>query len=411
MTASGLPVSSSSVECRQSWVVALAALAILALGWGAPLVATVALKPIAADLGSARSIPALAGSAAFLGSGLGGVAMGWAAERVGPARIAAFGAVMTMAGMLLSAGGEAWQLLVGHAVMGLLGLSALFAPLITLVSRWFDRRRGTALALVSSGQYMAGILWPSVFGYTIEAFGWQRTMAWFGVAAGLAILPLTLLLRTPPIPAPETAAEAAAGRRGLVLGMRPNLAMGLISSAIFLCCIPMAMPPGHLVAFCSDLGIPAVRGAAMLSVMLAAAFISRQFWGWLADSIGGLRTVLAASSFQAVALAGFLATQDEVGLFTVSAAFGLGFSGIVPAYVVAIRELFPNHEAGWRVPVLLLMGQGSMAAGGWLAGAVYDATAAYMPAFALGVAFNVLNLGLLGFLLLRAPARTAVAPA
>lgn len=397
----------TSIECRQSWIVAFAALTVMSLGWGAPLVAAVALKPIATELGLPRSIPALAGSAAFLGSGLGGVLMGWAAERIGPARVAAFGAVMVAAGMVLSAHtgtGAAWPLLVGHGLLGLLGLSALFAPLITLVSRWFDRRRGTALALVSSGQYMAGILWPGVFSWAIEAFGWQRTMVWFGVGVAVAILPLTLLLRPPPV-LPALGAASVDGRSAAVLGMRPNVAMALISGAIFLCCIPMAMPPAHLVAFCSDLGLSAGLGAGMLSAMLAAAFVSRQFWGWLADRIGGLRTVLAASTVQAVALVGFLLTQDEAGLFAVAAAFGMGFSGIVPAYVMAIRELFSNAEAGWRVPVLLLMGQGGMAVGGWLAGAIYDNAGAYMPAFATGVVFNAINLALLGMLLLRAPTR------
>jgi len=396
-------VEASSVECRQSWVVVTAALLVIALGWGAPLVAAVALKAIAADLGVPRSIPALAGSAAFLGSGLGGVLMGWVAERVGPARVAAFGAVMVALGMAVASGGTAWQLLLGHGIVGFLGLSGLLAPLITLVSRWFDRRRGTALALVSSGQYLAGVLWPSGIDAAVEAFGWRDTMFWIGIASALAILPLTLLLRQAPMAIEAASLDGANG--GQVLGFRPNVAMALIVGAIFLCCIPMAMPPGHLVAFCSDVGIPASRGAAMLSLMLATAFISRQFWGWMADRVGGLRTVMAASTLQAVALVGFLVTQDEAGLFAVSAAFGMGFSGIVPAYVVALRELFPNREAGWRVPILLLMGQAGMAVGGWMAGAIYDANAAYMPAFAVGVAFNVLNVMLLSALLLRAPRR------
>jgi len=222
------------------------------------------------------------------------------------------------------------------------------------------------------------------------------------VLVATLVLPLTLLLRAPPAPtAAQAAAEPRAGSR--VLGLTPNVALLAICAAVFLCCIPMAMPQGHLVAFCSDLGFLPSRGAAMLSVMLAAAFISRQFWGWLADRIGGLRCVLAASACQAAALAGFLATQDEAGLFAVSAAFGLGFSGIVPAYVLAIRELFPAQEAGWRVAVLLLMGQGGMAAGGWLAGAIYDGAAAYAPAFAVGVVFNLANLVLLGVLVLRQP--------
>jgi predicted MFS family arabinose efflux permease len=254
------------------------------------------------------------------------------------------------------------------------------------------------------------VLWPNAIESAVGSFGWQRTMLWLGLATALAILPLTLLLRQAPVVVELSAGGGPAG--SLVLGLRPNVAMALIVGAIFLCCIPMAMPQGHLVAFCSDVGIPATRGAAMLSLMLGAAFISRQFWGWMADRMGGLRTVLAASTVQAVALAGFLLTQDEAGLFAVSAAFGMGFSGIVPAYVVALRELFPDREAGWRVPILLLMGQVGMAAGGWLAAAIYDASAAYMPAFAAGVAFNIVNLMLLSALLWRAPPRRpALAPA
>jgi len=175
----------------------------------------------------------------------------------------------------------------------------------------------------------------------------------------------------------------------------------------------MSIPQGHLVAFCSDIGIPAAEGAAMLSVLTASAFVSRVFWGWLADRIGGLRTVLAGSACQALAIAAFLTTQDERSLFAISAAYGLGFSGIIPAYIVAIRELFPSREASWRVPSLLFVGMGGMAVGGWLAGALYDHFGFYAPAFGIGVVFNLANLALVGFLVLRERAgavlRTAAA--
>src|SRR5262249_11326835 len=139
---------------------------------------------------------------------------------------------------------------------------------------------------------------------------------------------------------------------GRVLGLRPNFVHALLTIGIFLCCVPMALPSAHLVSFCTDIGISRAHGAAMLSVLLGRAFVSRQFWGWASDRIGGLHAVLAGSACQAIALSLFLATQDEVGLFAVATAFGLGFAGIVPAYVLAIRELFPAAEAGWRVPVM-----------------------------------------------------------
>jgi MFS family permease len=163
----------------------------------------------------------------------------------------------------------------------------------------------------------------------------------------------------------------------------------------------MAMPQGHLVAFCSDVGIPVTRGSAMLSLLLACAFIGRQFWGFVADRIGGLRTVLAGSACQITAMTGFLLTQDEAGLFAVSAVFGLGFSGIIPAYVLAIRELFPAAEASWRVPTVLLCSGSGMAAGGWLAGAIYDYAGFYSAAFAAGIVFNLANLLIVGALVFR----------
>ena len=177
--------------------------------------------------------------------------------------------------------------------------------------------------------------------------------------------------------------------------------MALLAAAAFMCCVPMAMPQGHLVALCTDLGIAPSHGAAMLSVLLTCAFFSRLFWGRVADRIGGLRTVLAGSVCQIVAMVGFLLTHSEAGLFAVATFFGLGFSGMVPAYVLAVRELFPAAEAAWRVPTLLLFSGSGMAAGGWLAGLLYDRFGFYGAAFAVGLAFNLANLCVIGALVLR----------
>ena len=163
----------------------------------------------------------------------------------------------------------------------------------------------------------------------------------------------------------------------------------------------MAVPSAHIVAFCGDIGIRPTHGAAMLSVMLGSAFLARQLWGALADRIGGLRTVMAGSACQALAIAAFLITQDEVGLFAISAAFGLGFSGIIPAYAVAIRDLFPASEASWRIPLTLFTAMSGMAFGSWFAGALYDHFGYYAWAFGLGVLFNLINLAIVGFLVMR----------
>jgi MFS family permease len=399
------PQAAHSIESRTSWVVACAALAVTCVSFGAPLVTVVSLKLIAADLGSARSVPALAYSLAWLGMAVGGLAMGRIAERVGVRWTAAFGATMIALGLVVSTGGTRWQLYLGHGLMiGLLGNAGINAPLYIYVSHWFDRRRGTALALISSGQYVAGTLWPPVFERAIAGFGWRHTMMVFALVVVAAVLPLTLLLRRPPVA--HAAGIGPAGRAGgPVLGWPPGAVLTLLAAASFSCCVPMAMPQGHLVALCTDLGIGPARGAAMLSLLLGTAFLSRQFWGWVADRIGGLRTVLSASLCQALALAALALTQDETGLFIVAGAFGFGFSGIIPAYVLAIRELFPAAEAAWRVPIVLLLSGSGMAAGAWLAGAIYDHMGYYAPAFAAGIAFNLLNLALVGALVLRQRSR------
>jgi MFS family permease len=402
----------TSVETRSSWLVASVALAILSISFGAPYVAVVALDTIAGEVGGARSVPALAGSLAWFGSGVGGLLMGRIAERVGVRWTIMVGAVAIAAGLALSAGGQVWQLYVGHGVLiGLLGNGGINAPLYVYISRWFDRRRGTALALISSGPYIAGALWPPLFGQVIAALGWRQTMIVFGLVQIATILPLAaFFLRPPP--------EAPAGRGGgagllppkEIRGIRPNAVQALLAVAGVLCCIPMAMPQGHLIAYCGDLGISATRGAAMLSVLLTCAFISRQFWGWLSDRIGALVTIFICSSMQVSALAALMLTQDEIGLFLVSAFFGLGFSGIIPAYALAIREIFPVSEAPWRIPTMLMSTATGMAIGGWLAGALYDAFGYYAPAFATGVGLNALNVLIVGSLVALQRRRAQPAP-
>jgi MFS family permease len=347
-------------------------------------------------------VPSLAYSLAWLGTAVGGLVMGRVAERIGVRWTAALGALMIGLGLYVATGGTPWRLYVGYGLLvGLLGNGGINAPLYIYVSHWFDRRRGTALALISSGQYVAGAIWPPLFELGISHLGWQRTMAAFGLLVAAVVLPLALLLRRPPrVPAPAVAPDADRSG-GAVLGWKPGLVLGLLAAASFCCCVPMAMPQGHLVALCSDLGIPASQGAAMLSLLLATAFVSRQLWGWISDRIGGLRTVLAASCCQASALTALALTRDETGLFIVSAIFGFGFSGIIPAYVLAIRDLFPAAEAAWRVPILLLCSGSGMAAGGWLAGVIYDHFGYYAPALATGIGFNLVNLALVGTLVLR----------
>jgi MFS family permease len=392
-----------SVESQKSWVVATVALAVMAVAFGTPWITVVALKDIAAEVGGERSIPAFAGALVWLGSGVGGILMGRLAEQVGVRWTVIGGAVMIAVGLALSALGPSWPLFVGHGLfIGVLGIGGINAPFYIYVSRWFDRRRGSALALISSGSFLAGAIWPPIFERLIAYTGWRHTMLFYAVVELLLIVPAAFfVLEAPPDGADHLAHVSTARSGDTVLGWPPNVVFVLQACAIFTCCVPMSMPQAHLVAFCSDLGISAVQGAAMLSVLLGAAFVSRQLWGALADRLGGLYTMLAGSACQTVGLAAFLLTQNEFGLFTVSAAFGFGFSGLVPANILTARELFPVGEAYWRIPTLLLCSGTGMAVGGWSGGVLYDYFGYYAPAFAAGVAVSMINFAIIATLAFR----------
>ena len=399
----------SSVETKDSWAVAAVALIAMLMAFGGAWITPVALKDIAAESGGIRSVPALATAIAWLGNGFGGILMGRIADRIGTRWVVIFGACMVATGLVLSTFGTPWPLWIGHGLfMGLIGLGGINAPLYIYVSRWFDRRRGSALALISSGSYLAGAMWPPVFERAISYTGWRHTMLGFAVLEVLVVVPLAAwFFREPPEVITPVASKGLPGE-ARVLGWPANVVFVMMCAAAVLCCVPMAMPQQHLVAFCSDLGISRSVGALMVSVLLGTAFLSRQVWGAISDRIGGLPTVLIGSVWQVSALTAFLFTQDEIGLFTIAGAFGLGFSGIIPAYVLALRELFPAAQASWRIPTLLLFSGGGMALGGWLAGLLYDHFGYYAPAFATGIGANILNVLIVGTLVFRQRAKLAI---
>jgi MFS family permease len=392
------------LDSRTAWITAWAALAVMSIGYGAPLVAVVAMKPIAAELATARSGPSTVAAVSYIGSAFGGIVAGWLAGKFGVRRVVLFGATMVAAGLALSASGGLVELIIGHGLLiGLLGISCMFAPLLTYVSLWFERRRGSAVALIASGQAVAGAVWPPLLQYGVDEIGWRRTMLVFAIFIFASVVALAFIFLRPP-PVVLTAAHgraAAPTTRATTLGLSPNLLMALLMIAVFCCCVPMAMPMNHVVAYCGDLGFASQTGAAMLSVLLGVAFFARQFWGWLADRVGGFQTLLYSSLVQITGLVGYLATQDQVPLFVVSALFGIGLSGLLPSYVIVIRECYTAREANWRVPTVMFAGFLGMASGGWLPGVLFDEFASYLPAFGTGLVLNLLNLAVLLFLVMR----------
>ena len=300
-------------------------------------------------------------------------------------------------------------------MIGLLGTSATFAPLVADISLWFTRRRGIAVAICISGNYLAGAVWPPVMQHFIDSAGWRQTYIGIGVFCLAAMLPLALVLRRrPPIPAQFASGPGAgsvtsiAGSEG-TLGLSPGALQTLLCVAGVACCVAMSMPQVHIVAYCGDLGYGPARGAQMLSLMLGCGIVSRLTFGWISDHIGGLRTLLLGSTLQMIALVLFLPFKGLVSLYLVSALFGLFQGGIVPAYALIVREHFTPREAGARMGTVLMATLFGMALGGWMSGWIFDLTGSYRAAFVNGIAWNLLNIGIVAALLYRSRARAAFA--
>jgi len=390
--------ANGSIEQPYSWLVAIASLMLMATAFGSTYLVVVGLKPIAAEFGWPRSVPSLAYAFASFGAGLGGIILGFAEGRTGTFRPVLLGSFAVGAGAFASGlvQGEIGLYLAQGLLLGLLGSGATFVPLMTNVTRWFDHNRGLAIAIVSAGQSLGGALWPPIYRWGVENYGWRETMIAYGFVALVIMLPLALVFRRrPPIPAvaPDDGERADAGPApAIALGLPSGLVLALLSIAIVGCCVAMAMPMSHVVAHCTDLGYAAARGAEMLSLLLAISLASRLFAGWMADRVGGLVTIVLGCTLQLVALSAYIFVDSLWGLYLVSAAFGVGFGGIIPAYAMSVRELFSLHEVGWRSGVVFFFGMLGMSVGGYLGGAVFDWTGGYQMAFVLGVGFNVLNL-------------------
>jgi MFS family permease len=383
----------------------------MAIAMGSVYLLSVGLKPIANDFGWPREIPSLAYSLQLIGTGFGGIAMGRWLDRAGLGGPVLAGALAIGIGSMLTARIDAaWQLhLINAVLIGFIGNGAMFTPLVTNTTRWFDKRRGLAVAIVASGQSVAGAIWPPVFRVAVDEIGWRAAYAWYGVGSLIVMLPLILLVRRR---APAVSAErlmAALDRVALPGGAIRHAPHALLSTGILTCCIAMAMPLVHIVAHVSDLGFGAKRGAELLSVILALSFFSRIAIGALADRAGAFVSLMAASALQALGLLGYVFAEGEVALFLASVVFGLGFGGLIPCYAVGVRALYPPEDAGWRIGIVFFAGSIGMALGGWMAGVLYDTYGSYEPAFAASVAVNVLNLAVLGVLWLMA--RRLVVPA
>ena len=386
---------------RKRSVVLIASLLFILVGTGSIYFIVVALKEIAAEFAWPRTVPSTAYALQYLGTGIGGIFMGWYFDRRGM-EIPAFvgGSMIGVGAILTSFVSSQWELFfIYGAMLGFFGRSALFGPLTTNITHWFEHKKSLAVGVVSSGQGLAGMLWPPVFHHLIAAVGWRQTALIYGVFTLVAMLLLALILRQkPPTPRPQSAVSqtfADAPRSSMAI-------QASLSTASVGCCVAMSLPLAHVVSHVSDLGFDPARGAEVLSLMLGCSVISSLFGvGFLGGRYGGLRALFIFSTVQAILLVTLAFTGSLPGIYLAAALLGLGYGGILPCYPVIVRELLPSAEAGRRTGLILLCAGGGMALGSWLGGYIFDLTGSYQMAFLIGVAFNLGNLAIIFSLILR----------
>jgi MFS family permease len=387
-------------ESTYAWVRLATALVLSTIGGVGMWSFVVALPAVQAEFGVPRADASLPYTLTMIGFALGGVLNGKLADRFGIMVPVIGGALLLALGYLGAAySGSIWQLALAHGFLIGIGTSATFGPLLADVSQWFTRRRGIAIAISASGNYLSGTIWPPIIQHFITESGWRATYVGVGLFCVASMLPLVLMLRRRARTVDTAPAAALAAQAQSALGLSSRTLQTLLIIAGVTCCLAMSMPQVHIVAYCGDLGYGVARGAEMLSIMLGFGVISRIAFGFIADRIGGLATLLVGSLLQTLALVLYTLFDGLASLYVISALFGLFQGGIVPSYAIIVREYFPPKEAGTRVGVVLGSTILGMALGGWMSGAIFDATGSYQAAFANGVAWNLVNAGIALWLL------------
>jgi len=393
--------TADDIDGRYAWWRVIVSLVISTLGGVGLWSVVVSLPAIEAEFGVDRGGASLPYTATMVGFAFGGIIMGRLADKFGIFFPLVLGALMLGAGYTAASQAQSLTtfMLAQALLVGMLGSAATFSPLVADVSLWFKRRRGIAVAIVASGNYLSGTIWPPILTAAIHDYGWRQAYIGIAVVCVVGMLPLAFLLRrradtSEPVVLPGSAPALEP------TGMSLRTIQILLIIAGLACCIAMSMPQVHIVAYCGDLGYGVARGAEMLSLMLGLGIVSRITSGFIADKIGGLGTLLIGSALQCMALIFYIPFDGLASLYVVSGLFGLAQGGIVPSYALIVRQYFPAREAGTRVSVVLMTTVIGMAVGGWMSGEIYDLTGSYRVAFYNGIAWNLLNMSIAFWLLI-----------
>jgi MFS family permease len=405
MSANRAPDGSPLPDSLYAWGRVAASLGLATVGGIGLWAPVVVLTTIQEEFNVGRAGGSLPYTATMVGFAIGGITLGRLADKFGILLPLLIGAATLGVGFIAgSYSGSYWQFILIQALLiGMLGSSATFGPLVADTTHWFKRQRGLAVAIVASGNYLAGTIWPPLLQYAISNYGWRDAYFGIGILCLVTMLPLALFLKRRPSITdhhPVNTNGGGNGSRAHDLLPAPKFLQPLLMLAGIACCVAMSMPQVHIVAYCTDLGYGPARGAEMLSVMLGMGVISRLGSGLIADKIGGVGTLILGSILQCVTLIFYIPFNGLTSLYVVSALFGLSQGGIVPSYALIVRQYFPARQAGLRVSLVLMSTVIGMAIGGWMTGLIFDWTGSYSAAFLNGIAWNLVNMSIAFWLLM-----------
>lgn len=396
---SAAPPAGTHYDSAYSWTRLAISVLIATIGNVGMWSVVVVLPAVQAEFGAGRGEASLPYTTTMVGFAVGNLLIGRYVDRYGMALpLSIAGAANGVGFVLAGVSGSLWLFALAQGLLIGIGTAANFGPLLADISHWFQRRRGFAVAAAASGNYLAGAVWPPLMQPFLDGYGWRTTYVGIGLFILVTVVPLALFLRRP---RPESESAGAGAAMLKPMSLSPRALQALLILAGLGCCVAMSMPQVHIVAYCADLGYGAARGAEMLALMLAGGIVSRLLSGYVADRIGGVPTLLIGSIAQGLSLLFYIPFDGLASLYAVSLLFGLSQGGIVPCYAIIVREYFPAREAGQRTGLIIMATIVGMAFGGWVSGWIYDATGSYYAAFLNGIAWNLLNVVTMLFVLLR----------
>ncbi len=368
----------------QPWGLLAAAMAIVGVAMGALFSLGVFLAPIQSATAWSRTDISAVALLAWVTLGIGSFLWGALSDRTGPRGVIIVGGVFLGLGLVVASRAAAlWQFTLVYGVFVGLAVGAFYAPLTSLVTRTFTRRRGLAIALVSAGAGLGNFAVAPLVRWLISLYDWRTAMLLLGDLAWLTIIPLALVFRAASRPAPPTPHVPASHGPDLALAdIARSPQFWLIALTHFACCVAHSGPIFHMVANATDHGVGMMSAAVVFGLAGLASIGGRIATGLLADRFGAKRTLVAVLALQAPAILLYVVIRGTASFYLLGLVFGVSYGGVMPLYALLTREYFGQRAMGGAYGAIYMLQAIGMGLGAYGGGWLYDRLGGYGWAFA-----------------------------